>query len=574
MSSCKSNNCHQVSVELNISECSLFVLLSLYICFLIRLFNFAAVMVIEQAQSFAQLISLNFPADRAIDFLQLAEPSELFFQLSPASLIEQAVRRGEGQLTDTGALMCATGRFTGRSPKDRYIVRDELTADTVDWGKVNIPFEPAKFEQLHRRMRRFLEFKTVYVRYARAGADPAHQLNLCILTTSAWQNLFCHNMFLRVPEAELNQFKPDFTILAVPEFKAIPADDGTCGENFAVLNLSERVLLIGGTGYAGEIKKGIFSALNYMLPRQNVLPMHCSANVGVRDGKPDVALFFGLSGTGKTTLSADPDRGLIGDDEHGWSDNGIFNFEGGCYAKVVNLAHEREPQIFDAIRYGSIVENTRFLPGTSTVDYTDTTLTENTRTSYPVDFIDNACLPSVGGHPNTIFFLTCDAFGVLPPIARLTPEQAMQYFLLGYTAKVAGTEMGVSEPQLTFSACFGAAFMPLSPGTYADMLGDKIREHGTDVWLINTGWTGGSFGTGKRISLPHTRALIRAALNGSLDLDQVRYTQHPVFGLAMPTNCPNVPDALLDPRQTWADGAAYDAKAAELQGLFLGEMKG
>ncbi|WP_375443620.1 phosphoenolpyruvate carboxykinase (ATP) [uncultured Fibrella sp.] len=525
-------------------------------------------MVIEQSQSFAQLISLNFPADNAIDFLQLAEPAELFFQLSPAALIEQAVQRGEGQLTDTGALMCSTGRFTGRSPKDRYIVRDELTADTVDWGSVNIPFSSDKFDRLHRRMRSFLEYQTVYVRYARAGADPAHQLNLCILTTSAWQNLFCHNMFLRVADEELNRFKPDFTVLAVPNFKAIPDEDGTRGENFAILNLSKRMLLIGGTGYAGEIKKGIFSALNYLLPPQNVLPMHCSANVGERGGKPDVALFFGLSGTGKTTLSADPDRALIGDDEHGWSETGVFNFEGGCYAKAIDLTREREPQIFDAIRYGAIVENTRFAPGNSTVDYSDTSLTENTRTSYPIDFISNARVPSVARHPNTIFFLTCDAFGVLPPIARLTPEQAMQYFLLGYTAKVAGTEMGVTEPQATFSACFGAAFMPLAPGTYAQMLGDKIREHDADVWLVNTGWTGGGYGVGKRISLTHTRALIRAALSGQLDLDQVRYQAHPIFGLAMPTACPNVPDALLDPCQTWADTAAYDEKATYLQRLF------
>ena len=525
-------------------------------------------MIIEQSKSFAQLISLNFPADKAIDFLQLAEPSELFFQLSPAALIEQAVQRGEGQLTDTGALMCATGRFTGRSPKDRYIVADELTTDTVDWGNVNIAFPPDKFDQLHRRMRSFLEYQTVYVRYARAGADPAYQINLCILTTSAWQNLFCHNMFLRVPDEELNNFTPDFTVLAVPDFKAIPVEDGTRGENFAILNLSKRTLLIGGTGYAGEIKKGIFSALNYLLPQQRVLPMHCSANVGERDGKADVSLFFGLSGTGKTTLSADSNRALIGDDEHGWSDTGIFNFEGGCYAKAVDLTREREPQIFDAIRYGSIVENTRFVTGTTTVNYGDTSLTENTRTSYPIDFIGNARTHSVAGHPNTIFFLTCDAFGVLPPIARLTPEQAMQYFLLGYTAKVAGTEMGVTEPQVTFSACFGAAFMPLAPGTYAQMLGEKIREHGTDVWLVNTGWTGGCYGVGKRISLSHTRALIRAALSGMLDPGQVNYQEHPIFGLATPTTCPDVPAALLDPRQTWADALAYDAKATYLQQLF------
>lgn len=526
-------------------------------------------MVIEQAQPFANLISLTFPAERAIEFLGLNDPAEVFFQLPPAALIEQTIQQGEGQLTDTGALQCCTGTFTGRSPKDRYIVRDDLTETTVDWGRVNLPFDPQRFEQLHRRMRSYLEYETIYVRYARAGGDGTQQLNLCILTTSAWQNLFCYNMFQRVANDELTCFKPDFTILAVPEFKANPAEEGTRGENFAILNLSKRVLLIGGTGYAGEIKKGIFSALNFLLPRQQVLPMHCSANVGVgADGKTNVAVFFGLSGTGKTTLSADPTRQLVGDDEHGWNDEGIFNFEGGCYAKVVDLTREREPQIYDAIRYGAIVENTRCKPGTTTVDYTNTALTENTRTSYPISFIDNALNPSVAGHPDTIFFLTCDAFGVLPPIARLTTEQAMRYFLLGYTAKVAGTEMGVSEPEATFSACFGAAFMPLPARQYADLLGEKIRQHGTTVWLINTGWTGGPFGVGHRISLAHTRALIQAALSGALDPDAVRYEAHPVFGLAVPTTCPQVPDALLDPRQTWSDGAAYDAQASELKARF------
>ena len=527
-------------------------------------------MVIEQGQPFAQLIGLQSPADRAIDFLQLRDPAELYFQLRPSTLIEHAVRRGEGQLTDTGALMCATGKFTGRSPKDRYIVRDALTENTVDWGKVNLPFSEDQFDRLHRRMQSFLEYQTAYVRYARAGADLRHQVNLCILTTSAWQNLFCHNMFLRVSDNELGTFQPDFTVLAVPDFVASPAEDGTRNGNFAILNLSKRVLLIGGTGYAGEIKKGIFSALNFLLPQENVLPMHCSANIGHAraDGKPDVAIFFGLSGTGKTTLSADPDRSLIGDDEHGWSDEGIFNFEGGCYAKVVDLTREREPQIFDAIRYGAIVENTRFKPGTGQVNYDDTTLTENTRTSYPINFIDNVQEPSVGGHPNTIFFLTCDAFGVLPPISRLTPEQAMDYFLLGYTAKVAGTEMGVTEPQATFSACFGAAFMPLHPTQYAKLLGEKIRPHDTKVWLINTGWTGGSFGVGKRISLTHTRSLIRAALTGALDPDVMTYNDHPLFGLAMPTACADVPTTLLNPRDTWSDAADYDQQAAHVWELF------
>jgi phosphoenolpyruvate carboxykinase (ATP) len=496
--------------------------------------------------------------------------NDVHFQLSPAELISEALHRSEGYLTDTGGLMCATGRFTGRSPKDRYIVEDELTTARVDWGTVNIPFAPAAFDQLHGRMRRFAESRAVFVRYAIAGADPRHQLRLCILTTSAWQNLFCSNMFLRPSAEELADFQPDFTILALPEFQAYPLEDGSRNANFTILNLTQRTILIGGTGYAGEIKKGVFSALNFLLPLQNVLPMHCSANVGTPNpvtGQPDVALFFGLSGTGKTTLSTDPERGLIGDDEHGWSpDEGIFNFEGGCYAKVVNLTRQHEPQIYDAIRFGSIVENTRFVENTRRVNYTDISITENTRTSYPIDFIDNAVVPSVAGHPRTIFFLTCDAFGVLPPISRLTTEQAMDYFVLGYTAKVAGTEMGVTEPQVTFSACFGAAFMPLHPTEYARMLGDRIREHGVSVWLINTGWTGGSYGTGSRMKLPFTRAMIRAALTGALT--DVPMVPHPVFGLSMPATCPGVPDALLDPRQTWTDTARYDARAEHLNELF------
>lgn len=513
------------------------------------------------------------PGEEVLKFLKITDVKELNFQLSPAELVQQALLRHEGQLTDTGALMCATGKFTGRSPKDRYIVRDELTDSRADWGGVNIPFDAAKFDRLHRKMCHFVEYHKVYVRYAMAGADPRYQLKLCILTTSAWQNLFCANMFLRPSDEEIADFEPDFTILAVPEFMAHPEEDGTRGTNFAILNLSKRVILIGGTGYAGEIKKGVFSALNFLLPRQQVLPMHCSANVGVdaKTGAEDVAVFFGLSGTGKTTLSADPERGLIGDDEHGWSDTGIFNFEGGCYAKVIDLTRDREQQIFDAIRYGAIVENTRFVRGSHTVDYTDKSLTENTRTSYPIDFIDNAVVPSVGAHPRNIFFLTCDAFGVLPPISRLTPEQAMDYFVLGYTAKVAGTEMGVTEPQATFSACFGAAFMPLHPTEYARMLGAKIREHSVNVWLVNTGWTGGSYGIGQRMKLSFTRAMIRAALTGALT--DVSFVQHPVFGLAMPTACPGVPAELLDPRQTWADPVAYDAKAEHLGELFASKRQ-
>ena len=515
----------------------------------------------------------EIPGEKALAFLKISDVNELHFQLSPAELIEHALRNAEGQLTDTGALMCATGQFTGRSPKDRYIVEDDLTTANVDWGSVNLPFNETQFDRLHRKMCHFVEYHKVYVRYALAGADPNYQLKLCMLTTSAWQNLFCDNMFLRPSDEELDDFTPDFTILAIPEFQAIPGEDGTRSSNFAILNLSKRVILIGGTGYAGEIKKGVFSALNFLLPQQNVLSMHCSANVGLgtESQEPDVALFFGLSGTGKTTLSADPERGLIGDDEHGWSNRGIFNFEGGCYAKVVNLSRGQEQQIFDAIRYGSIVENTRFLSNTHTVDYSDTSLTENTRTSYPINFIDNAVVPSVGTHPRNIFFLTCDAFGVLPPLSRLTTEQAMDYFVLGYTAKVAGTEMGVTEPQATFSACFGAAFMPLPPATYAQMLGDKIRQHGVNIWLINTGWTGGGCGVGHRIKLAHTRAMIRAALTNAFA--DIPFVEHPVFGLSMPTACPGVPASVLDPRQTWADPASYDAKAQKLNSLFINKRQ-
>jgi phosphoenolpyruvate carboxykinase (ATP) len=521
-------------------------------------------MVVEAPRKTTQTGNL-LPEEKALNFLKINDVAELHFQHSPTELIELALQRGEGKLTDTGALMCATGTFTGRSPKDRYIVRDKLTGPRVDWGTVNIPFDEARFDRLHRKMCHFLEYQRVYVRYAMAGADPRYQLKLCILTTSAWQNLFCANMFLRPTDEEIDQFEPDFTILAVPEFRAVPDEDGTRNPNFAILNLSKRVILIGGTGYAGEIKKGVFSALNFLLPQQQVLPMHCSANVDIYSD--DVALFFGLSGTGKTTLSADPERSLIGDDEHGWSNRGVFNFEGGCYAKVVDLTREREPQIFEAIRYRAIVENTRFIRNTHTVNYSDTSLTENTRTSYPIDFVQNAVVPSVGNHPTTIFFLTCDAFGVLPPISRLTPEQAMDYFLLGYTAKVAGTEMGITEPQATFSACFGAAFMPLHPTEYARMLGEKIRQHDVNVWLVNTGWTGGTYGTGQRMKLAYTRAMIRAVLtNAFVDMP---FTKHAVFNLAMPMSCPGVPAELLDPRQTWADPAAYDAQAEHLNALFV-----
>lgn len=486
-------------------------------------------------------------------------------QLSPAELVEEAIKNKEGVLTSTGALMCDTGKFTGRSPKDRYIVKDTETEHSVWWGDINIPFSEECFQHLKEKMLNFLSGKHLYVRDAYAGAHPDYRLSLRIYNTKAWHNLFCNNLFIRIGEEERKTFQPDFTILCVPEFEADPMTDGTRQGNFAILNLKERMILIGGTAYAGEMKKGIFSVLNYLLPHKHeVLSMHCSANMGKRG---DTAIFFGLSGTGKTTLSADPNRNLIGDDEHGWGKNGVFNFEGGCYAKVIDLSEEKEPQIWKAIRFGAIVENTRFFPDTRVVDYTNGSVTENTRSAYPIEHIDNACIPSMGGVPENIFFLTADAFGVLPPISKLTKGQAMYHFISGYTAKVAGTEVGVTEPQTTFSACFGKAFLPLHPTKYAEMLGRKIHEKNVNVWLINTGWTGGPYGIGSRMKLPYTRAMITAALNG--ELNNIKCKEHPIFGVLIPETCPNVPSEILDPRNTWQNRDAYDRKAAELASAFI-----
>lgn len=494
-------------------------------------------------------------------------PSLAHLNLTPADLVEHALRRGEGTLTDTGALMADTGQFTGRSPKDRFIVKDANTADSVWWGDINIAFDAAKFEQLHQKMVAYLADKEIYVREAYAGANPDYQLKLRVVNELAWHNLFCYNMFLR-PETDVDtSWAPDFSIICAPGFEADPTVDGTRQKNFAILDFTRKMILIGGTGYAGEMKKGIFGVLNYLLPHERqTLPMHCSANVGEAG---DTAIFFGLSGTGKTTLSADPNRGLIGDDEHGWTpDAGIFNFEGGCYAKVIDLSAEKEPQIWDAIRFGAIVENTRFVPGTHTVDYANKSVTENTRTAYPLSYIPNAVEPSVAAAPQHIFFLAADAFGVLPPISRLDKSHAMYHFMSGYTAKVAGTEMGISEPQTTFSACFGAVFLPLHPTKYAEMLGQKMDEHpNINVWLINTGWTGGSYGTGHRMKLSHTRAMITAALTGKLE--EVRFQRHPIFGVAVPGAVPNVPAEILDPRRTWADPEAYDRTAADLAQKFV-----
>ena len=438
-----------------------------------------------------------------------------FWNLSPSELIEDCVITGDGMLTDTGALAIDTGEFTGRSPKDRFIVRDEITEKAVWWGDVNIGFSPEKFDALYTRMKSFLVEKDVYVRDTYACADKKFRLNIRVVSEFAWSNLFAYNMFLRPTNDEIQNFIPDWHIVCVPSFKADPAIDGTRQHNFAVLNFTKKMILIGGTGYTGEIKKGIFSALNFLLPHEkNVLSMHCSANIG-QNG--DTAIFFGLSGTGKTTLSSDPNRRLIGDDEHGWSDDTVFNFEGGCYAKTIDLTREKEPQIYDAIKFGAMLENIGFESESSTPDYTDNTITENTRVSYPIDFIDNIAVPSIGAAPKNIFFLTADAFGVLPPISKLTKAQAMYHFMSGYTAKVAGTEVGVTEPTTTFSAGFGAAFLPLHPAAYAKLLGEKLDSANINVWLLNTGWSGGSYGVGSRMKLSYTRAMITAALTGKLD---------------------------------------------------------
>ncbi len=488
-----------------------------------------------------------------------------YWNLTPAELVEETIINGMGELTSTGALAIDTGEFTGRSPKDKFCVVDAETENNVWWGDINIKFDAAKFDRLYTRMQAYLTGREVYVRDTYACADPRYRLNVRIVTEYPWQNLFANNLFLRPTAEEIETLTPDWVIVNAPGFYADPAIDGTRQHNFAVINFTKKMIIIGGTGYTGEIKKGIFTVLNYVLPQhKGVLSMHCSANIG-KDG--DTALFFGLSGTGKTTLSADPNRGLIGDDEHGWSDDSVFNFEGGCYAKCVNLSAEKEPQIFNAIRFGSLLENTEFLPGTTTTDYDNISKTENTRVAYPINFIDNAVEPSVAKPPKNIFFLTCDAFGVLPPISKLDKGQAMYHFISGYTAKVAGTEMGITEPTTTFSACFGKAFLPLHPAKYAELLGKKLKSSDVNVWLINTGWSGGGFGVGSRMKLSYTRAMITAAING--ELDKVEFETLPIFKLRVPKTCPNVPTEILNPKNTWKDKSAYDTKALDLATAFV-----
>ncbi|TAH40643.1 MAG: phosphoenolpyruvate carboxykinase (ATP) [Bacteroidetes bacterium] len=504
--------------------------------------------------------------DATIADLGLKNVADAYWNLSPAELVEESIIGGDGVLTDNGALAVDTGKFTGRSPKDKFIVCDERTEKAVWWGDINIKFDPEKFDRLYERVCAYLQGKTIYVRDSYSCADPNYRLNIRVVTESPWQNLFAYNLFLRPTKEEiLKTVKAEWTILSAPGFLADPEIDGTRQSNFAVINFTKKIILIGGTAYTGEIKKGIFSVLNFVLPHdKNVLSMHCSANVG-KDG--DSAIFFGLSGTGKTTLSADPDRGLIGDDEHGWAENSVFNFEGGCYAKCVNLSKEKEPQIFKAIKFGSLIENIEFYDGTTTVDYDNISKTENTRAAYPIHHIDNAIEPSVGNSPKNIFFLTCDAFGVLPPISKLNTGQAMYHFISGYTAKVAGTEMGVTEPTTTFSACFGKAFLPLHPTKYAELLGERMKKNKVNVWLVNTGWSGGSYGVGSRMKLSFTRAMITAALNG--ELEKVDYEKMPVFGLSIPKSCPGVPNDILNPRNTWADKSEFDAKTNTLAASFV-----
>jgi len=484
--------------------------------------------------------------------------------LGGAQLAEHALERGEGTFAENGALVVRTGQFTGRSPKDKFLVRDDLTSAGVHWGAVNQPMSAEHFERLHSRVMAFWQDREVYVQDCIAGADPEYALRIRVVCQLAWHALFARQLFIRPDAVEAAGFKPDFTILFAPDLRVNAAEYGIHTETCIAISFTKRVVLICGTSYAGEMKKSAFTIMNYLLPERGVFPMHCSANVGAAG---DVALFFGLSGTGKTTLSADPARGLIGDDEHGWSERGVFNFEGGCYAKCIRLSERNEPQIWNAIRFGTVLENVAMDAETRRLDFDSDAITENTRAAYPIDYIGNAVIPSVGGHPNHVIFLTADAFGVLPPISRLTPEQAMYHFLSGYTAKVAGTERGLGkEPQATFSACFGAPFLPRPAAAYAELLGEKLRRHDARCWLVNTGWVGGPFGVGERMKLPYTRAMLNAAIRG--ELNDVPAVPHPVFKVLVPQSCPGVPAEILDARGMWKDGAAYDRAAQDLAARF------
>lgn len=501
--------------------------------------------------------------------LGLKTSENIHYQLSPEELVDDTLKRGEGVLNDTGALVINTGEFTGRSPKDKFIIKDEITADTVFWNEFNIPIAPKYFDIIFKKVMDYMNaLPEIWIRDCYACADPRYRLNLRILNEKPRSNLFAYNMFLRPTEEELDSFSPDWHIISAPGLQLDPVECGIRQKNVSLISFKHKMILIAGSGYTGEIKKGVFTILNYILPLQKkILSMHCSANMG---DEGDTAVFFGLSGTGKTTLSADPSRKLIGDDEHAWTEDNIFNFEGGCYAKCINLHEEKEPEIYHAIKPGALVENIMFHPGTNKIDYDNSTITENTRVSYPLFYIGNALETSIGSIPKNIFLLTCDAFGVLPPVSKLSAGQAMYQFISGYTAKVAGTETGITEPKPTFSACFGAPFFPLHPAKYAEMFGQKMQKHKVNVWLINTGWTGGPHGvcsTGRRMKLAYTRAMITAALNGQLN--QVQFEKDKIFGVAVPTSCPGVPSEILQPRNTWKDKEAYDEKAKFLANLFL-----
>jgi len=499
----------------------------------------------------------------SLEYLGLEPDSNHLWNLTPPELYEEAIKNDEAILTDDMALRVLTGKYTGRSPEDKFIVDEPSIHDDIDWGEINKPISEEVFESLHKKVVEYLKGKKLYIKDCFAGADEQYRLNVRVVSEAAYHALFAHNMFIRPTDDELENHEPEFTVLAAPNFQADPEVDGTRTGTFILVSFEKKLILIGGTLYSGEVKKGIFSVMNYLLPKQNVMAMHCSANMG---HSGDTAVFFGLSGTGKTTLSSDPDRILIGDDEHGWSEDGVFNFEGGCYAKTINLSEEGEPLIYATTeKPGTILENV-VLDENRKPDFDDDTLTQNTRCSYPIHFIPNASETGMGSHPQNVIFLTADAFGVLPPISKLTPEQAMYHFISGYTAKVAGTERGVTEPQATFSACFGAPFMPLHPTVYAELLAEKIRKHDASVWLINTGWTGGPYGVGHRMELAHTRKMLSEALNGNLD--DTEFDTDPVFGLAVPKEVHGVPNAVLFPRDTWDDEDKYDRKASQLAQMF------
>ena len=503
-----------------------------------------------------------------IEKLGIINSKAVYRNLPAAQLVEKALERGEGTLSNTGALVVKTGKYTGRSPEDKFVVDYPSIHDEIAWGKVNVPMKPEVFDKIYDKAIAYLQDREIFIFDGFAGADLKYTKRFRIVNEMASQNLFIHQLLIRPTAEQLEDYTPDFTIIAAPGFKCIPELDGTNSEAAIIVSFEKKIVLIAGSQYSGEIKKSVFSVMNYLMPKENVFPMHCSANIGEDN---DTALFFGLSGTGKTTLSADPARMLVGDDEHGWSNDGVFNFEGGCYAKCINLSQENEPQIWNAIKFGSLVENVVMDSETREFDFNDASLTENTRVGYPVEYIPNAAIPGVGSQPKTVVFLTADAFGVLPPVAKLDKNMAMYHFVSGYTSKLAGTERGITEPQTTFSTCFGAPFLPLDPSVYAEMLGEKIDQTNANVYLINTGWSGGPYGVGKRMSLKYTRAMVTAALTG--ELEKAGYDLDPIFNVYIPKTCPNVPAEILNPRNTWADKNEYDAAAKKLAARFVENFK-